>query len=383
MAYIKDTASGNYEVQIYVRDPQTGKRRRKYKTFEDKSDAKDWIKKVNEEAKDNVVIDSKNKTVKYILRKWLKTHKKEVSKATYDGYKMIVESHLIPHLGHNKLNKVKLEHIHEYFDMKREGSRKDGKEGGLSESTLKKHYIVLNNAMQLAINYEMIRKNYVALMNTPKPEKKEAKAMSKKEVKKLLDTAKEVFPWMYNFIAVDLLTGMRRSEIAALTWNNIDLEKQYISIKQVLNNEKGNGSVLKMKTKNKSSRRIIPISDKVVEILKEHKKAQDERKKILKDKYNDTHDYVFAKEFGGNYYLGTFNTRFNNILKKANLPQEYGIHTLRHTFVSICLKLGVSSEKLMALLGHSSYSTTVDIYGHLSMNIERGASEKLGKDLTI
>ena len=355
LAYVRETSSGKYQAQVYVKDTLTGKRKRLYKTFDDRKKAKRWALNKKEESEKGNLIDHQNKTVANILREWLEEHKFNIDETTYHGYKSKVESHLIPTLGHIKIENFHRKDVKNYFKYKRKGGRLDGKEGGLSENSLKKHYVVLKMAMKYAKDNNLINDNPVTKYTSPKPEKSEVPVMSEKEAEQLLTTAKKVFPWMYRFIALDLLTGLRRSEIAALTWDNIDLQEKYVIIKQTLKPIIGKGTVLKKKTKNDSSRRIISISDQAVKLLTEHKKAQNKNKELLKDKYDDTVDYVFAKEHGGHFGLHYFNNKFNEMLDEAGLPQKYGIHTLRHTFATLCIKYKVSKETLMALLGHSSY----------------------------
>ena len=383
MPYIKETDSGKYQAQVYVKDPLTGKRKRLYKTFDDEDEAEWWaLNKKRESEKGNLKYHQ-NKTVADILREWLEEHKSNIDETTYDGYKLNIESHLIPILGHIKIENFHRENVKSYFKHKRKEGRLDGKEGGLSENSLKKHYIVLKMAMEYAIDNDLVNDNPVIKYPSPKPENKEAQVMSEKEAEQLLTTAKKVSPWMYRFIALDLLTGLRRSEIAALTWENIDLQEKYIIIKQTLKPIKGKGTVLKKKTKNDSSTRIISIPEQAVKILTEHIKAQNKNKELLKDKYDDSVDYVFAKQYGGHFGIRYFNDKFNEILDEAGLPQKYGIHTLRHTFATLCIKYQVSKETLMSLLGHSSYSTTVDYYGHFGLDMKREATDTLSNNIDI
>jgi len=383
LAYIKEKANGRWKVAVYIKNHHTGKRKRKYNTVDSKKEAKKWAKKVKAKNEKGVYIDSENKKMADILRKWLEEHKKNIHENTYDGYKIKVESHLIPHLGEIKITNLNKDDIEYYFEYKRNDGRLDVKEGGLSGNSLKKLYIILKMAMQYAKNHDLIAENPVLKYHPPTVEHNEAYHFSEDEVEHLLNAAKEISPWMYRFIALDLLTGLRRSEISALTWEKVNLQQKYIVIDQTLSYVIGKGTILKNKTKSESSTRFITISDKAVNLLLKHKEEQDKIKEILKEKYDDSVDYVFAKEYGGHFAVGYFNDKFNEILDKANFSQKYGIHTLRHTFATLCIKKDVGKETLMSLLGHSSYSTTVDFYAHFDLNTKRKATDTLSDDINI
>ncbi|MFW6030214.1 MAG: tyrosine-type recombinase/integrase [Halanaerobiales bacterium] len=384
MPYITQTESGKWQAQAYVgKDPNTNKYKRKYKTFKRKKDAENWAKEVELEASDGIVIEPGEITLGELLRRWLNNYKNKIAGSTYDGYKGKIESHLIPALGAIKLKDLQPLHVETYFSKKRIKGRKDGKSGGLSENTLHKHYVILNKAMKQAVKWRLIKVNPVAAIESPQPEDKEKKAMTEAEFNKLMKVAKKEDCWMFNFLIVAIFTGMRRSEILGLHWSEVEFENKIIRVTHTLVPKIGEGSVLKNKTKNKSSKRSIKISDTVVKVLKEHKKMQTEIRLQLGPKYNDTLNLVFCKEDGTKYYPGTINKKLNRLLKKADLPLEYGIHTMRHTFATINLKNGVNPKIVQEMLGHSTIATTLDVYSHVTPDMQQEAVDKMDKSINI
>ena len=388
MAYIKTIGKGkNKKFKAIVeigKDPATGKRVRKTKTSKSKKEVEVWMANMITEREEGTMVDPSKITVGEFLDRWLENHKKpKIASTTYDGYKNRIEAHLKPALGAIPIQDLQPYHIESYFAQKRLSGRKDGEKGGLSENTLKKHYVLLNSAMKRAIKLKLIKYNPVQAVESPQPEKKEAIAMSRKEFYKLIEVAKEEDPWMFTFILVTLFTGMRRSEVLGLEWSEINFEKGIIEVKKRLVTKIGEGAVHEDKTKTNKSRRAIKISNQIVTLLKKHKKVQLETRLQLRDEYNDKKNFVFAKPDGTKYYPGTINKRLNKLLEKANLSQEYGIHTLRHTFATINLKNGVPAKIIQEMLGHSTIATTLDIYSHIDVEMQKTAVDKLDRVINI
>jgi len=162
-------------------------RKRKTKRFIRKKDAENWLSEiVNTINKGTYITEDKNITLGEFLDKWLEKKKLTIQTTTHDRYKNKINAHLKPILGEILLQELKPIHLDDYFTLKRKKGRKDGKKGGLSENTLKKHYVILNSCLKKAKALELIRKNPLAKIKTPSPEKKEADVMTIKESELLL-----------------------------------------------------------------------------------------------------------------------------------------------------------------------------------------------------
>ncbi|MCG8514512.1 MAG: site-specific integrase [Halanaerobiales bacterium] len=382
MPRITEKENGKYKAFVEMgKDPSTGRRKRKAKTFNRKRDAQVWIAQKIAERDQGIVVDPGGYTVKEYLLYWLENYaESQLAGTTYDGYTMIVNTHIIPALGAIKLDQLHPMHIQTYLNKKRVKGRKDGQPGGLSEKTLLQHYRILSKSLNQAVKWQRIKYNPIRAVDAPKPEKKnKIVAMTKVQVKKLLNTV-ENDPWMYSFIFVALRTGMRRSELLGLRWEDVDLENKTIRVRQVLVTKMGTGTMIKG-TKNLSSTRSISITDAVINVLKKHKKRQTEIRLFLQSEYNSL-DLVFCKENGTIYNPSTVNKRYRKARKKAGLSDMYTIHVLRHTFATMMLKADVNPKIVQEMLGHSVISTTLDTYSHVTPNMQKEAAEKLDSVLS-
>lgn len=170
-----------------------------------------------------------------------------------------------------------------------------------------------------------------------------------------------------NMIYITFLYGLRRSELMGLKWDAVDLKKDTITIKHtvVLNSE----VVRKDKTKNKSSNRTYPLLPEVKEILEQLKKEQEKNRLAFGNCYEEN-DYIFAKANGSQFYPSYPTHELSKVIKKNKL-QHIRWHDLRHSTASLLIEKGWQMKDISDWLGHSSITTTMNIYGHLSMDHKR------------
>lgn len=180
--------------------------------------------------------------------------------------------------------------------------------------------------------------------------KKFRRILSDKEIEVLLRASTEIYkPVWYTF----LTTGLRKSELVNLTWNDIDWEYRELLIQS----KEG------FSTKNEETRKIF-IVDGLYEILKELKKKSKSK-------------YVFVN-FNGNPLKSHLLTRFKTTLKKAGLNEDgLDIHSLRYTFISSLLRGGANPKVVQRLVGHKNIKITMEIYARVLPNEERHAIKKL------
>lgn len=382
MAHIKKIENGKYRACVEI---GTGsKRRRRYKTFDKKRDAQVWIGNTVTEREDGTLVNPDDVTVAEFFLRFLKNYKKPyVATTTYNNYYLRYENRIKPDLGDLKMQEVEPYHIESYFNRLRRSGRLDGEPGGISENTLKKLYVILNQGFKKAVKLRLIKNNPLEPIDSPIPEKKEAACMKRDEFNRLLKTAKKHDYFMFVFVCTILYTGLRKSEALALEWSSINFEEGTLQVKKRLVNKRGVGTIIEEKTKTKSSRRIIKISNRLVSILKGHKRKQLEMRLQLGPEYHSENDFVFAKDDGTPFSTNWINKRLTRLLRKAKLATEYGIHTLRHTFATINLENKVSPKVVQIMLGHSTISTTLDIYSHVDIEMQKEAVAKLDDAINL
>ena len=174
--------------------------------------------------------------------------------------------------------------------------------------------------------------------------------------------------------------GLRREEVLGLRWSAIDFSKRTLTINHtcVL---VGNAAVNVNRTKNESSNRTLYMTDEMASYLKCVKKQQREQQLIQGEQYAFT-GYVCVDEYGQQLHPNYISERFREILKKNGL-RHIRFHDLRHTCASLLMNHGYETADISKMLGHSTITTTVDIYGHIDEKRMRNIAKKMNDILAV
>ena len=340
-------------------------------------------KEVKEKLKELEVYTEPTKDAKMTLEswmyKWLEVYKKETLKrTTYENYMLNIQTHIAKsEIGKTELSKINTDMLQELYVSKLRGM--EGQKV-LSNRTVEYIHTLIGGALQQAYKNELIKKNYNEFTVLPKKEEKEIVPLSIEEVANILKVAKESS--MYALIILEIFTGMRKGEILALQWEQVDLENKSVYVKKNLcrvNIKEPTGKkkteLILMSPKTKKSVRKLPLNDEVVRVLRKYKDEQNKHKEEYKYIYQDN-DIVFAKSDGSFQSPRELLRQFHKILEKAGV-RKCRFHDLRHTFASLLLQAGETPKIIQELLGHSSITTTMDVYTHVVDNGKVGAIQKL------
>jgi integrase len=200
-------------------------------------------------------------------------------------------------------------------------------------------------------------------------------------VQQFLDAVRE--DRLFRAFFLEIGTGLRRGELLGFRWRDVDLEAEVVHVRQTLVRV-GNhdATVSNPKTrlifqepKTEQSRRTIPIPAAIIEELKCHKARQAEEKLLIGKAYED-HGLVFCRANDRPIDPRNFTRHFERLLQRAGLPR-IRFHDTRHTFATLMLELGEAPKVVQSMLGHTKISTTLDIYSHVSLDLERQAAAKL------
>ena len=174
-------------------------------------------------------------------------------------------------------------------------------------------------------------------------------------------------------------SGIRTGELLALKWADVDFEENTISITKTLYNPSNNKEKYQLLTpKTRGSIRSIKIDPNVMKLLKIHKAQQNELKMYTRDKYLDK-DFVITKSSGHPEIIKTIQNRMQRLLKLAKIEKNVTPHSLRHTHTSLLIEVGVGIKEIQQRLGHTDIETTMNIYAHMSKNMEEKASQKFSE----
>lgn len=367
---------------------------------------KQWIL-FKDEIEKGMYLDSGKITFEEFIEKWLKDYAEhELAPKTLHRYKELLDSRIIPALGHIKLNKLQPTHLTEFYNNLREdGIRADCKPGGLSERTILHHHRLISSILTCAVQWQFLLNNPAARVKAPKVEKKEARHYDIDQTEYILELLIDE-PIKYR-VAINLAIygGMRLGELDGLEWidinigkldglqwSKIKLENCLLKIRQASQYIPGQGTFTKS-TKNETSNRIITLPETAIVLLREYKIWQNEQRLALGNLWHDS-GRIFTTHDGKPIYPDTISKWFHKFIIRHNdkivsdntipaddknkyLLKEVNFHGLRHTSATILINQGLDVTTVSKRLGHARTSTTTDIYSHSLQNADMEAANKL------
>ena len=302
--------------------------------------------------------------LKELLELWLERYMKHTIKIrTYNRYKSICELHLIKDLGEYELEELKPNVLQDFLLKKIDDH--------YSTNTIKGIVSVLKQALRLAITLEFVDKEYCSNLKMPSSEEKEISVFTKKEQQVIESFCLNHKKRNYIGIVICLYTGIRLGELLALTWDDIDFNSNLLTINKTSYSAKVDGKtqIIVDKPKTKKSNRVIPLPNQLVKLLK-----------IIKKESNSK--YVITTRNSGMVGNRSYQRTFKFILKKVNVPYR-NFHSLRHTFATNAIELGMDVKTLAEILGHTNAMITLNRYSHSLLNYKIEMMNKLGKNLNL
>lgn len=311
-------------------------------------------------------LENENVLFTTFLDKWLQSVKPILKPATWESYDKTISGKIKPYFEQKnyKFRDIKPEIFTEYFVYLATEGKSNGK-GGLSYKTVKNIRGVLSSAYEYAIENSYIKDNPVLKSRMPSFAhniKSDVPEYRAEQVRKLLLFAKENDSHIYIFLLLALYTGLRKGELLALTWDDVDYDKKLLRVNKSRTGSRKAITAQITTPKTESSNRKIPLNDTVLEALKAEKKRQDEYSAMLGNGYDKSSSFIIRTVLGKPYVnLSAINRVVNRLTEKAGLP-HCTIHGFRHSVASILDNNGVPIQDISVLLGHESVQTTERIY---------------------
>lgn len=378
---IRKKANGRWEARVTVGRNDDGSQKMKYFSGKTRIEVSEKLAAFLNESKKGTYIEPNKYTVSNWLDEWYENHViNSVKQSTRVSYEMIIRQHLKPNFGQYKLSDLKSSTIQGVYNKLLKSGRTDGR-GGLSQKTICNIHRVFRKALQVAFTNDLITKNVAADGRVTLPEiknKKEIRVFTTQEqrqIEKACETER-----LGMAIVLDLYTGLRKGELLALQWDDIDFEKRTIKINKQLNRLKSFKENSKSKTELKISsytkngeNRIISVSPAIIKKLEIYKEDEVENK----NKWGSVHqnkNLVFCHENGSFIDPKTFDKFFKKILEKAGIENGHP-HALRHTFATRALEAGIPVKVVSQILGHSNIQITLDTYSHVLPELQEEAMQ--------
>ena len=347
-----------------------GKRRRKWHTVHGtKKDAQRKRNELLHQLETGAYIEPARMTVKEYLAKWLSDYAAtNVSGKTFERYSEIVRNHLEPTLGALPLPKLQPLHVQECYSGLLKSGRKNGK-GGLSKRTVLHVHRLLHTALGHAVKWQLVARNVADAVQPPAPERKEMRALDERQTVWLFEAARGTR--LYVPILFDATTGVRRGELLAIKWPDINLDAGSLSLRRSL--EQTRAGLRFKETKNKKGR-VISLPAILVKALREHLAEQNEFKKLFGADYQDQ-GLVFARPDGSIWKPESFTEEYFRFTRKIGVKVRF--HDLRHSHASQLLRAGVPVKVVSERLGHSAVGITLDTYSHMLPGMQEEAAQKI------
>ncbi len=356
-------------------DSITGKRRQKSQTINGtKRDAERALREILQSVENGLYVKPNKITLGDWLRQWLKDYvSMNTTDRTQESYLSTVERHLIPSLGSIQLKDLQPYQLSSYYANKCSNGRADGK-GGLSARSVVYHHRIISKALDYAVKMGVVVRNVASVVEPPRVARVTMNTLSTEEVQRFLDAARKTDYYVY--FSTLLYTGLRRGELLALRWRNLDLSKSTLTVVATAY-KLGNGDYIIKEPKTAQSRRTVTVPPSLVELFKVYR-ADQELLRIQLGINLHADDFVFIRPDGSPINPSAVTLAFRRIIKRAGL-KDIRIHDLRHTHATLMLKAGVHPKVVSERLGHANIGITLDIYSHVLPGMQEAAAEKFDR----
>jgi integrase len=373
--HIRERSPGHWAIVIDVRDPTTGKRKRRWHSFAGtKRGAQVECARLLTELKAGTAIDPSRMTVAAFLERWIEHMQGQVSPRSHERYAELCRKNLAPLLGGLTLTKLQPAHISAAYAKALASGRRDG-QGGLSARTVTHMHRVLREALQQAVRWQLLARNPVDACKPPKVEHKQMRVLDAAATAELIEAARPYSMFMPILLAVT--TGMRRGEIAALRWKSVNLEVGQLAV--VASTEQTKAGCREKETKSGRGR-TIDLPAMLIEELRKYRLEQAQA--LLSIGVRLTQDHHVVMQPDGMARTPNGITAGYRLFLNARGLRRVRLHDLRHSHATHLLAAGIHPKIASERLGHSKVGITLDLYSHVLPGMQSEAATKIDALLT-
>ncbi len=360
--YKKKNGTIAYMFKAYLGiDPVTGKK--KYTTkrgFKSPQEAKKAYNRLMVQVEENDVVTNSQRLFAELADEWFEQYKNTVRESTYVAQKLAYKKHIFPFFGNLKISRISIPYCQKQVNHWYSYYKKYSNLIGLTSSVFK-----------YALSLRLIRSNPMDAVIRPKRKKRideerySAPYYEKEELLEFLEIAKNYPDPIYPIFRILAFTGLRKGELLALRWKDIDFEKRTLSVKQTLATC-DKWEIKFQVPKTEKSLRTISIDSETLQVIKQWQLKQKEYflKMGIKPAKNGE-QLLFVSEENKPLYLDYVNHNLKIIIKENNL-KRITPHGFRHTHCSLLFESGASLKEVQVRLGHTDIKTTMDIYTHVT-----------------
>lgn len=359
---ITKRADGRWELRIMINDER--------KSFYAKTQAELLAKKKELRVIIDNDIDMKMSKMPLSewLRTWLRDYCKGVKPLTIIRYEADIRNHIEPTLGKVKLKDLNAPMIQKLYNKKLED--------GMSPKTVRNLHGVLHKSLEQATKLGYVVRNECNIVTLPYAPRQEMHPLTDTAMVDFLEAIKgNPYESVYRFA---MFTGMRQGEILGLSWDCVNFLTGRIRIKQQLQKIRvyQEHCYYKLAPLKNGKERTITPARQVMQLLRKVKTEQEQAAKEAGDYWNNEWNLVFTNETGGHLTGMTVLKHLKEVVAELGFP-EVRFHDLRHTFATVSLENGDNVKTVSDMLGHATTAFTMDVYGHVSDQMQRESAKRM------
>ena len=350
-------------------DPATGKPIHKSVLAKTQSEAKEKLKQAIAEAEKLDMSRAKSYTLGAWIKLWYEVYAEpRLREKTKHYYLNYIDNHIVPELGGTPLEKLTTIQIQKFYnDLQKSGriqryTHIKLKDKGLSTRVVRGIHTLLNNCLEQAVAERLILTNPAQGCKLPQLEKKEMKILPQEKIGMYLAEAER--RGLLAAFYLELTTGLRRGELLALQWTDLDVENRTLAVTKQVN--RINGELVVSPPKTRNSVRTLALPQQAIDLL------------IAEHKKHSRNPYLFPSPKTGTMYDPDAFRRTHDKILKAIGAEHIRFHDLRHTFATLSLKYGVDVKTLSGALGHYNAGFTLSTYTHATAEMKRDAADAIG-----
>ena len=345
--------------------PEDGSR--KYVYGDTRKEAHEKLQKAMRDCQQGKLLANSKQTVRQYLEQWLEqAHHPSIRETTYHEHGILLRVHILPALGHVPLQRLTPQRIQAFYAKKLDE--------GLSTGYIQTMHAILHKALDNAVKWELVPRNVCDFVTAPRIVRHERQPLTPDQAQQLLQAAKD--HRLEALLTVAITTGMRKGELLALRWVDINLNDGSLQVRRTVSYISGKGYI-ESEPKTQKGRRKIILPPVVLLALKQHQMHQKEARLKAGPGWEE-HGLVFCNLYGRYLSAASLTRLFRAILKAAGVPRVR-FHDLRHSAATILLSMGIHPKVVQELLGHSNISMTMNTYSHVLPAMQQEAMEKMNK----
>jgi integrase len=365
---------GRWMAALTIGKDENGKTKRVWYTGKTREEAKAKLDEGKRKIYLGILSADPGQTLHEYLVGWLQNVRSSIRPRTWDSYDLCVRR-MVPYLGAIRLRELKPADVKQCYTNLERGTQ-TGRP--LSKRTVHQCHAVLHEALEHAMDWELLERNVSDRVKAPRPDRVEMKTLTVEQLDRLFAVTIED-RWHALWVLLGT-RGLRIGEAMGLKWSDVDFDSRNVVIRRALQRQRNGAGLQFVPPKSSTSRRTVSLGQTACAALREHRRHQNVQRLAAGHEWVDN-DLIFCTITGTPMDPSRINYYLNQALKKAALPRVR-IHDLRHSAATMLAQQGENARLVQEMLGHSTVSLTLGTYTHVSPAMHREAADRMDAQFT-